>query len=480
VGPVMFQSDAFMPGAFVTGGTAGGAQGPGLTGVQPSLMEAIAGYARAGATRASDYGGDPNRALMVLVGGTDPVANNIRNAVLRDPNTGTGLINVTKQANANNSSARFTTRGTAPLTGQSIIIAIGSLGSRLFKGEIQDVQDPPFGPLDANAQIANNDTHAVTCGDQSRIFNRNKVFEHFMAIAADQAVRTVLSKYCAGFSGRHIQINAPSIPEMSFAGEDPSACIQQMADYIGWQFRIDEFDDVWFNDGKQQWGSGLIAGRGYNYDALAFRRYVTQNRTRIFYRGRGGNTTADTAANATAFVVDAVADYVVGNQVMIVDFPTFITAINTGTKTVTVSPAVPFATVTGEKVATFSQIDDLTAQAAMASPRTAAADGVFSHYISDERKSVAQAAIDAQANFARFNGESTEGSYHTWAPAFPNTRIRIALPYRKIWGEFVIQNVSTTITLAPDRVESSVQFSDTLYLKFIDILRTQARKRKAR
>jgi hypothetical protein len=42
----------------------------------------------------------------------------------------------------------------------------------------------------------------------------------------------------------------------------------------------------------------------------------------------------------------------------------------------------------------------------------------------------------------------------------------------------VIQQVESSVRLDPDYVQSTVTFSDTLFLRFMNLIRAQARKRK--
>jgi hypothetical protein len=317
-------------------------------------------------------------------------------------------------------------------------------------------------------------------GGPTRRFNKIKVFEHYTAIAGDLIIRDLLTKYASasGFSARNVQSGAASIPEASFAGEDLDACCRQIADYLGWSFFIDDWDDVHFEDPRLRYASSLLPSR-YHFDTLNYEEDITQNRTRIIHRCGGGSTTQDyngSTAASLGYIVDSITWYRVGQRVMVNDFKSSVTAVNTGTKTVTLAPPVPYKILQGTKIAVLVTRDDLAAQARIA--RMTDTDGVFEHYLSDETINEDTGITRSDANLVRFNKESATGDYSTWTNPKTGDRLRIELPHREIWGEFVIQQVESSVRLDPDYVQSTVTFSDTLFLRFMNLIRAQARKRK--
>lgn len=486
-----FQADAVQNDAFVFGGAAGAAPDPGFTVDTPvptaSIMESVLGYARLGATRLGDYGGDIGRELMVLIGGVDVRlqengGNNLRRHVWREP--GQGSVQVTdQQVTEGTKSASFNFFNYQeygidripyfrPESGQEIVIASGTLGNRLFGGEIVEAKLQAM----QTGEILN--LYAITCGGYRRKFDAKLVFERYNGVAADLIVRDIMAKYVTGFSAVNVQSDAPSIPESIFSGEYPFACCKQVADYIGWNFYLDDWKDAHLEDPKTRYAPQIVPTR-YTYDQFTWGENITQNRTRVLVRCGGGSTTQDYAASTAGslgYIVDSVTWYKSGQRAIVGEFRTNITAVNTGTKTVTLAPPIPYATAQGTKINVLVQRDDLAAQARIAKKTNT--DGIFEHFIEDERLSEDGGITIADANLVRFSKENQSGEYSTWLQPRAGDRLPVTYPSKKVFGEFVIQAVTSVVKLAPDYIQSTVSYSDTMYLRFMDLLRAQARKRK--
>lgn len=467
-----FQADIFEATAFVTGGAAGAAADPGITGVMPSLMEAVVGYARAGATRAGDWGGDPGRNLMVLIGGVDVVANNQRNYVAREGGQSTITVNDSQVGQGDKTGAFATVLGYRPDALQEVVIAIGTLGNRLFGGEIARVDDLPT----PNAEGA---AFTVTLQGYTRRFNKNKVWARYpQGMAADLAVRDLLRKYAPGFSARHVQTNAPTLTgECIFTGDDLSDCIQHMADQIRWQFLIDDWKDVHFEDPKIRYGPPLIATR-FNWDTLRVQEDAAQVRTRVTKMVGGGNTTADNVAQtgtSFAYAVDSVTWYRVGQVVVVFDWISNVTAVSTSGKTVTLNPPVPYAMPQNTPINVLVTRDDLTAQVLLATKT--GTDGIFEHLLpQDERMSETSGIADCDATLAKLSRPLKNGTYQTWQQTRAGDQFLTSLPYRKLWGTFTVQNVVLKVFLAPDYVSYDVTFADSVKLRFMDLIKSATRK----
>jgi hypothetical protein len=129
----------------------------------------------------------------------------------------------------------------------------------------------------------------------------------------------------------------------------------------------------------------------------------------------------------------------------------------------------------------FVRRDDLSARAIMArllSRPDAPHSGIVEHVVSDETRNEEGITILADANLKRFANPSVTGQYVTWKPIRAGQKIEITYPERKLWGTFQVKGVHSQYMFAPDWIKRSVQFSDQSYLRFIDVLRAQVRKRK--
>jgi hypothetical protein len=472
-----FQSDVFQANQFVTTGAAGPDPLPGITGDEPSLMEAIAGYARAGATRAGDYGAYTNR-LLVNISGV-----NQRAKVWQ------GTISVEDNANEIADTGSFQTHTSyRPVEGEEIIIAVGTpYGGRKFGGRIQKVTD--------------NELHQhlfdIALIDWTPDLDSAKVFGSWRSTAADVIFREIIAGWCPGFSAVNVTKGAPSIPELNATGEAPSVLFQQITDYLGWMWKADQWKDVHLKERETSFATG-IKPYSYHFDNFRWWTDVSQVRTVCWGIGGGGALSADYTYPGSGLIVlpmDNVDWYRANLWVLLNQSIHNISSVNVAGKTISLqqpylqpipyAPAVPgFGVQPAGKIAQSTPVniivrrenaDGIARMKALGHPT-----GRIEHLVSDSRKNENGVTSLCDANLVRFAHTSRAGEYDTWNEARSGQLVQIQYPDRKIWGDHQIQHVRTVFTMAPDFIERHVSFSDTMILTFLDLLRAQARKRKDR
>lgn len=489
-----YQIDVFQLDAFVTGGNAGGDPETGIVGDEPSYMEAIAGYAVSGATRAGDYGAVTNR-LIVQIGGKEFVPATIQGDY--QPNYPVhgliwqGTINVNDASNSQADTGSFQTHsGYKPKVGATVLIGVGTIGGgREFGGRVQSVKDNQY----------QQHLFDVSIIDWTPDLNKNKVFGRWTSVAGDVIFRDILRDFCPGFSAVGVTRNAASIPEVNASGEDPTDLFQQIADYLGWQWKVDAWKDVYLGPGVEQQASPLLTGQ-YHFDELHWSEDVSQVRTVVWGIGGGGALSADYTVPGTGNIVlpmDSVVKYRVGQWVIIETAMHEVLAVSTGGKTITITMpmvqpigAVPsyVGSVRPTKFEQSTAVNIIVRREnALAIARMSAImsdelgtyhDGRIEHVVTDGSRNEEGIIALADANLARFAFPSVAGDYKTWNKARSNQFVQATYPQRKLWGNFQIQDVATTFHFAPDYIRRTVSFTDTLILRFNDLLRAAARKRK--
>jgi len=458
----MFQTGIFEPTVFYTGGDPGPAPDVGyVTGNVASIMESIAGYARAGATRAGDYGSLSNFEI-VRVGGVNVVDKVWKGSI--SINERYGDVSKTAQLSFHSSFV--------PEVGAEIIVALGGLGGREFGGRIQSV-----GSEDKTLNVI-----PVTAIGYEYDLNTKQVWGRWQSVSADIIVRDLLITYAPGFTARNVQLDAPSIPELTLAGETLQQAMTQIADYVGYAFKVDDYRDIHFKLETARAATPVLPTH-YEFNTLRWRDDMSQVRTRMWVIGGGGQLTTDEPAAQNILSLNEVTKYRVGITVVIGDFVTTVTAVNTGAKQITISPTLPYSFPAGTDVNIRVKRESATGAQRMAkilSTPEYAHDGWIEHTVVDRRKNEDGAVTLGDAYLVRFGTPSRSGSYETWANARAGDFVQIEMPSRKIWGTYQVQAVQTTLELAPYFVRRRVDFTDTLLLTFTNLLRTQARKRTDR
>lgn len=445
-----------------------------------SWKHAIAGDTLAGSARTAYYDGYPNR-LIVDVGGT-----NIRDKVWK------GTIALNDASGQDAATGNFMTHsGYKSPVGAEVVIAIGTVGGgRLFGGRVQSVED-----------LARYQNHYQTnIVDWRADFDRDRVFGRWTGMAADEVLRDIIKNYCYGFSANHVYVGAPSIPEVNATGEAPSALAQQIADYLGWVFKIDPYKDAWLQPRGNFRAAPIMPGV-HTFENLRWKESWSQVRTRVYGIGGGGSVASDYnfSGSGTAVVpMDAVHWYRVDQFVLWRERIARVTAIDTALKTLTLSPwySQPIGDadsgpLSGEATA-FKQGDAINIfvirdnaagiarmKAIMSTP-TSPHNGIIVHVVTDGTRNEDGIIALADANLARFALPAVSGGYDTWGDVQAGQLVAVDYPKRGLRQDVVVQSVSTRLTMAPDAIARSVSFSDTQELRFIDLIRSQARKRKDR
>lgn len=124
--------------------------------------------------------------------------------------------------------------GDKPTNSQEIVITDGV--NKKFAGTVKKVTDLPTPGGDLAYDVVGRDYRAM--------FDRRLVVETYVNTAADEIAKDIINKYCPGFTYVNMQSGAPEVERITFPYWRPSRCLQELADYVGWQWYIDYDKDV--------------------------------------------------------------------------------------------------------------------------------------------------------------------------------------------------------------------------------------------
>lgn len=126
--------------------------------------------------------------------------------------------------------------GDKPIEGQEIIIE--SNGVRLFGGIITNPKEDEKTPTKV--------FYSCEAVDYGYLFDKRLVVEVYENMPADEIALDIISKYCPDFTGNGIVSGAPTVEYIKFDYLRSSECFRQLAEYVGWKWKIDYYKDVKF------------------------------------------------------------------------------------------------------------------------------------------------------------------------------------------------------------------------------------------
>lgn len=366
--------------------------------------------------------------------------------------------------------------GDKPIEGQEIIIE--SNGVRLFGGIITNPKEDEKTPTKVFYSC-----EAVDYGYQ---FDKRLVVEVYENMPADEIALDIISKYCPDFTGNGIVSGAPTVEYIKFDYLRPSECFRQLAEYVGWKWKIDYYKDVKFF--KQY---NAFAPMEININSpirkLKHEPDIQGLRNRVYVLG--GKMLSD--EQDFAYVADGQQRlWVLGHEphspwVYIGDIsnpPTkpgleyvddetdYTWMYNQREKYVrcsaqTATPAQGTTVIFRYKAPmdVITMVEDLASQQAIAAIQ--GGDGVYEHKIVDDSLITVEAAEAAgQADLAEHANPKINGSFETntaiefWQPG---QLLTIALPERGIQGQYVIQKVNIS-SLSDGKLTCKITYSGNL------------------
>lgn len=351
----------------------------------------------------------------------------------------------------------FRLKGFQPNEGDEIIVESDAVG-RMFGGIIDRVQ---FDKLVNGVPI-----YSINCQDYTYQFDRRLVVETYENVAVDVIARDILAKYCSGFTGNNIQTGGPTVEYLPFEYKRPSECFKELAEYVGWDWFVDYFKDVWLFDPS---ALNKPAPTAITPD-VKFRNLkhtIDQQglRNRVYVRGGTMlsdpwtySIKADGAArqwilphkphqismtvNGTAVRVgienvhdEAQFDYMMNYE------EKYVRASN---QTATIASGTTISWTYKYDIDVITMVEDIASQKAIAAVQ--GGDGVYEHVIADDSLTTIEAAEAAgYADLRQYANPKVKGSFETEMPGWsPGQLVTIDLPEEGVKGTFLVQKVTIT------------------------------------
>jgi hypothetical protein len=270
----------------------------GLTGSQPALMFALAGVARAGATRAGYH----SAKVFVTIGGVqyatarlDPTAK-----ILDDSLTITNVIDQTPNT------CQCTATGFVPVVGQAVIVTLGSQNSlqHEFAGPILSITQSYVG-TPAVAQ------YEISAIDYTWLLNRRKVLKRYTNQSASAIAADLLATFTSGFTSTRVETGLAVLDEITFTNQTVTEALTNLAKRVGAYWYVDYARVLHFfvtADGTLTNPTDLTSTHP-TLEAVQVTRDLSQYLTRVYLEGGGVNALTEIAAGETILPIDDAAWY---------------------------------------------------------------------------------------------------------------------------------------------------------------------------
>lgn len=345
--------------------------------------------------------------------------------------------------------------GAKPIEGQELIV-LDSL-ARKFAGIIDEVR--------ADEQ---NTYSWYKCRARDYTYQLNKllVTEVIIDMAADDAVKLIIAKYCPGFTVNNVQAGAPVIDRLPIENILPSEALKLICEYVGWSWQVDYHKDIHFFNPEELAdlapitlnASSQIRNLAHTVDTTGLR-----NRIKVW----GGNMLSDPIP--VRWVADGVArqwslpfkpsdNHLTVGEVPVTLGPEFgdnpqnfdylLNYQEQYIKAANHTPTPPEGTtmelIARQTTPVNTVVEDKVSQAAVAVIQ--GGDGVYEHVISDSSIITLESALAAGlAELREHAPPRVRGAFDTEVSGWETGQILpIDLPLRGIEGTVVIQGVTIT------------------------------------
>jgi hypothetical protein len=150
----------------------------------------------------------------------------------------------------------------------------------IFAGNIVNVQERTEG-----AKLIRYD---VNCNDWTYLMDKKLVFDTYENQSFESVVQAIVSDYCPGFTATPIAETGLTVEYILFNYEQPSKCIQQLAEEIGYDWYIDTDKNVHFfskTTGEEAPFDLTDTNGKYIFNSLNIKEDYSQLRNVIYVRG---------------------------------------------------------------------------------------------------------------------------------------------------------------------------------------------------
>jgi hypothetical protein len=183
---------------------------------------------------------------------------------------------VTKVPSTLQFTVKLTPDKTPPALGDTVILEEDSV--RLFKGVIVQREDSIISGI-ARGLI-------LTCKDGLHNFDALLVNKAYADTTVNAVITDIVTNYSTGFT-LDIPTSTPAIKSYRFNYEEPSKCLQTIAQQIGWDWYIDPYDVVHFFNRGTETAPFEIDDTGGKavFNTLSFDSNIVELKNSVFLRG---------------------------------------------------------------------------------------------------------------------------------------------------------------------------------------------------
>src|SRR5262245_33409170 len=265
---------------------------------EKARMYALGKIARGGATR----GGYVNSLVFINLDGEhigfdpdDPTARTIIDSL---------AIDDALDETPNN--CRFRVHGSVPVTGQDLIITLGSKNrlERLFGGVVLTVEQRYAAD---NPRWVQADCTAV---DWTWLLGFHLVTKRYGAQSATTIATDLIATYAAmnGFTANGVELNLPTVDELTLTNEDLPEALTRLARRIGGYWKVDYLKDLKFGLDLTRNSNGnpeALTPTHRSFAHLTRQQEQTQVLTRVYVEGRGTQILGAVLAGDTMIPLEA-------------------------------------------------------------------------------------------------------------------------------------------------------------------------------
>lgn len=150
---------------------------------------------------------------------------------------------------------------------------------KIFAGTITERRDFIVGGLIVG--------YDCTCKDLNQTFDRKLVVKSYENMTAQDIIEDIVDTFTTGFTYVNIETGTPVLGSVKFNYEQPSKCIQKIADLIGYDWYIDYDGDIHFFNETTYTAPFQIDDTSGNlfWDTLNFRRNIIELKNTMIVRG---------------------------------------------------------------------------------------------------------------------------------------------------------------------------------------------------
>lgn len=158
-------------------------------------------------------------------------------------------------------------------------IALSESGSKLFGGVIVEKNEVIKGGLLIGYQ--------VRCKDYSQYLDRKVVTKAYGTSFASTVVLDIINTFTSGFTTVHVASVSPTMGSIKFNYEQPTRCLTQICDQIGWDWYVDPDKDIHFFSEESTVAPFNLddTSDNFEWESLEINKSVLQLKNSVYVRG---------------------------------------------------------------------------------------------------------------------------------------------------------------------------------------------------